>query len=35
MQNRSSLLLAVAVAAVIVVIIILHLTGVLGANLHG
>jgi hypothetical protein len=35
MQNRSSLLLAVAVCAVIVVIIILHLTGVLGANLHG
>jgi hypothetical protein len=35
MQNRGSLLMAVAIGAVVVVIIILHLTGVLGANLHG
>jgi hypothetical protein len=35
MQNRGSVLLAVAIGAVVVVIIILHLTGVLGANLHG
>lgn len=35
MQNRRAVLSAVAVGAVIVVIIILHLTGVLGANLHG
>lgn len=35
MQNRSSLLLAIAAGAVIAVVVVLHLTGVLGANLHG
>ena len=35
MQNRSSLLLVAGVGAGIVVIIILHLTGALGASLHG
>jgi hypothetical protein len=35
MGSRGSLLIAIAIGAVIAVIILLHLTGVLGANLHG
>jgi hypothetical protein len=35
MQSRGPMLIAVAVGAVIVVIIVLHLTGILGAGLHG
>jgi hypothetical protein len=33
-QNRRSLLMAIAVGVVVLVVIVLHLTGVIGANLH-
>jgi hypothetical protein len=35
MQSRGPLLMAIVIGAVIIVIVVLHLTGVLGANLHG
>jgi hypothetical protein len=34
MQNRGPLITAIAVGAVILLTIVLHLTGVIGANLH-
>ena len=34
MQNRRPLITAIAIGAVVVVVVVLHLTGVIGANVH-
>jgi len=34
MQNRGRILTAVAIAVVIVIAVVLHLTGVIGENIH-